>query len=177
MNVSIEYFKKNLKKFDHDNLIAFLFDIVLRVDINEVVDYDENVQYHLHEKVYVQDVKGKHHIYKCLVENSTVGELKDEEWVDLIQSFRKPIIGEETIVSSIDIREEVLVSSVENQTDFELNTAGVDEGLYTIVVFHPELGRLARSDFQTSGKYIILNNENAVKNIGDRLIVDLYQKM
>ena len=175
--MSINYIKENIKKIDHDNLISFLFDIIVRGGLDEIDDYDVEREYIKNEKMYYKDVKGIHHIYKCKVDKATVGEIVLVEWEDLLQSFRKPIIGEETIVSSVDIREEVLVSSVENQTDFELNTAGVDEGLYTIVVFHPELGRLARSDFQTSGKYIILNNETAVKNIGDRLIVDLYQKM
>jgi hypothetical protein len=177
MNVSIEYFKKNLKKFDHDNLIAFLFDIVLRVDINEVVDYDNAVQYHLHEKVYVQDVKGKHHIYKCLVENSTVGELKDEEWIDLIQSFRKPIVSDETVVAGLDIRQEILISTEDNQMEFKLKTAGVGEGMYNIIIFHSEIGRIAKTDFQISGQNIVLNEEYRMKQKGGKLIVDLYGKM
>ena len=174
--MSIEYFKKNLKKFDHDNLISFLFDIVLRVDINEVVDYDKTVQYHLHEKVYYQDVKGKHHIYKCLVENSTVGELRDEEWVDLIQSFRKPIVSDETVVASLDIRQEVLPATEDGQVEFKLKTAGVGEDEYNIIIFHSRIGRLAKVDFQISGQNIILNEEYKV-NKGEKLVVDLYGKI
>lgn len=175
--MSINYFKENLKKFDHDNLISFLFDIVLRVDINEVEDYEENTQYHLNQKVYYKDVKGKHHIYKCQVENSTVGQIKDGEWIDLIQSFRKPIVGEETVVASIDIRQEILYSTVENQKEFQLKTRGVGEDMYTIIIFHSELGRLAQTDFDISGQYIVLKDEYIMKNIGGKLVVDLYQKM
>ena len=176
MSVSINYFKENLKKFDHDNLISFLFDIVLRVDIAEVVDFEEDVQYHLNEKVYIKDFKGKHHIYKCKVENSTIGEIKDEEWVDLIQSFRKPIVSDETVVASLDIRQEVLEATVDGQVEFTLKTAGVGEDEYNIVIFHSELGRLARIDFQVSGQNIILNEEYKV-NKGGKLVVDLYGKM
>ena len=176
MNVSIEYFKRNLKKFDHDNLIAFLFDIILRVDINEVTDFDKTVQYHLNEKVYVNDVKGKHHIYKCKVENSTIGELKDDEWVDLIQSFRKPIVSDETIVASLDIRQEVLQATEDGQVEFKLKTAGVGEDEYNIIIFHSRIGRLAKVDFQVSGQNIVLNDEYKL-NKGEKLVVDLYGKM
>ena len=36
--MSIKYIKENLKKFDHDNLISFLFDIVIRGGIDNVYD-------------------------------------------------------------------------------------------------------------------------------------------
>ena len=118
-----------------------------------------------------------HHIYKCKVDSSTPGSIIDDEWVDLLQSFRKPIISEDTIITSIDIREEVIVAEKTNQKEFMLDTAGVEDGLYTVIVFHPELGRLAQSDFEVSGRTIVLNDDCIVENIGDRIIVDLYQKM
>lgn len=175
--MSINYFKENIKKFDHDNLIPFLFDIFLRVNIDEVEDFDPTKKYHLHQKIYYKDVKDKHHIYTCTVENTTIGEIKDDEWVDLVQSFRKPIIGEETIVTGVDIRQEVLYSNEANQKEFVLKTYGVSEGAYTVVIFHSELGRLARSDFQISGQNIVLNDDCVMKSIGGRLVVDLYSKM
>lgn len=175
--MSINYFKENLKKFDHDNLIAFLFDIVLRVNIDEVEDYDDAKVYHLNQKVYYKDIKDKHHIYKCMVEDSTVGEFKPDEWIDLIQSFRKPIVSDETVVASLDVRQEVLESTVANQRDFELKTHGVGEGAYNIIIFHSELGRLAQTDYSVSGQHIVLKPEFAIKNIGGRLVVDLYGKM
>lgn len=175
--MSINYFKENLKKFDHDNLISFLFDIVLRVDINEIEDYDKNKEYQMNQKVYYKDVKGKHHIYKCLVEKSTVGELVPDEWIDLIQSFRKPIVSDETVVASLDIRQEVLYSTQANQKEFKLSTYGVDEGAYNIIIFHSEIGRLAQTDFEISGQYIVLKDEYRVKNVGEKLVIDLYSKM
>jgi len=173
--VSINYIKENLKKFDHDNLISFLFDIIIRGGLDDIEDFDNNKEYHKNEKVYIKDAVGMHHIYKCDVEVATVGELLQDEWVDLLQSFRKPIVSEETVVASVDIREEVLVSDQANQVRFELNTAGVEEGMYTVVVFHPDLGRIAQTDFELAGRTIIL--KDPVINKGDKLIVDLYSKM
>ena len=172
--MSINYIKENLKKFDHDNLISFLFDIIIRGGLDNIEDFDNTKEYHKNEKVYVKDAVGMHHIYKCDVEVATVGELLQDEWVDLLQSFRKPIVSEETVVASVDIREEVLVSDQANQVRFELNTAGVEEGMYTVVVFHPDLGRLSVQDYQVVGRRIVLKPEFAVANMGDRLIVDIY---
>ena len=175
--MSINYFKENLKKFDRDNLIAFLFDIVLRVNIDEIEDFDESKEYQLNEKVYYKDVKGKHHIYNCIVGKSTVGELMPDEWVDLIQSFRKPIVSDETIVASLDVRQEVLYSTQDNQTEFKLNTYGVCEGGYNIIVYHSEIGRLSQTDFEVSGHYIVLKEEYKMKTAGGKLVVDLYSKI
>jgi hypothetical protein len=173
--VSIKYIKENLKKFDHDNLISFLFDIVIRGGIDNVYDFDETKEYVENEKVYFKDSKNNHHIYKCVVEKSTVGQLMPDEWLDLLQSFRQPVITEETLVTQLDITEEVIKSDIPNQTTFRLTTAGVEDGDYTVVVFHPEFGRLARTDFELNGKNIILNNMYKVSNVGDKLIVDLYR--
>jgi hypothetical protein len=175
--MSINYIKENLKKFDHDNLISFLFDIIIRGGLDDIEDYDIAKEYHKNEKIYFKDLKGTHHIYKCIVENATVGEILPDEWMDLLQSFRKPIISEETIVASLDLREEVLISTEENQKEFKLKTPGVEEGLYTVVVYHPELGRLAQTDFSLAGDFIILEDEFIVKEVGGKLIVDLYQNM
>ena len=172
---SIRYIKEKLKKFDHDNLIAFLFDLVIRGGLDNIEDYDVEKEYHMNEKVYMKDEKGTHHVYKCLVENATVGQLVPDEWIDLLQSFRKPIISEETVVASVDIREEVLVAEYDSQKEFVLNTAGVEDGDYTVVVFHPDLGRISQNDFKLAGRSVILNT--AVKKAGDKIIVDLYSKM
>ena len=97
------------------------------------------------------------------------------EWIDLLQSFRKPLVDSELITSSVDIGEEVIISTEQNQVEFRLTTPGVDGGLYDIIVFHPDLGRLARSDFELSGQYIILDDQYKVQNVGSKLIVDLYR--
>ena len=49
--MSIKYIKENIKKFDHDNLISFLFDIVIRGGLDNVEDFDETKSYVENEKV------------------------------------------------------------------------------------------------------------------------------
>ena len=46
--MSIKYIKENLKKFDHDNLISFLFDIVIHGGIDNVYDFDDSIEYGAH---------------------------------------------------------------------------------------------------------------------------------
>ena len=175
--MSINYIKENLKKLDHDNLISFLFDVIVRGGIDDVEDFDETKEYVENEKIYIKDAKGIHHIYKCMVTRSTVGSIIENEWIDLLQSFRKPIVSEETVTASLDIREEILLATESNQREFRLSTSGVEEGLFTVIVFHPTKGRLASGDFEIAGRYIILNEEFKVNDVGEKLIVDLYQKM
>lgn len=173
--MSIKYIKENLKKFDHDNLISFLFDIVIRGGIDNIDDYDNTKEYVLDEKIYFKDNNGTHHIYKCIVNKATVGAIVQDEWIDLIQSFRKPIITDETVVTQLNIKEEVIAATMSNQSQFDLIAEGVEDNEYTVVVFHPELGRLSKDDFKIVGKAIILNEGYEVANIGDKIIVDLYR--
>lgn len=173
--MSIEFIKQSLKKFDKDNLIYFLFDIITCGGIDTIEDFDIEKTYVENDKIYYQDSKGFHHIYKCKVDQSTPGMIVDNEWVDLLQSFRKPIIDADNVLSSIEVIEEVLISLTENQKNFTLQTKGVEDDMYDVVVFHPELGRLARTDFSLVGKTIILKDEFKVNNIGGKLIVDLYR--
>ena len=173
--MSIKYIKENLNKFDHDNLISFLFDIVIRGGLDEVEDFNNEKEYQKNEKIYFKDDLGNHRIYKCIVDKSTVGNILPEEWIDLIQSFRRPIVTEETIVSQVSVKEEVVTTTVVNQVEFELTTPGVSDGMFDIIVFHPEHGRLSKMDFSIVGKKIVLKDEYKVSNIGERVIFDLYE--
>lgn len=175
--MSINYIKENLKKFDHDNLISFLFDIIVRGGLDEVEDFNPEKEYFLDEKVYVKDVGGVHHIYKCIVEKAEVGFIQPHEWLDLLQSFRKPIVTNETVVTQLSIKEAILTAVENNQTKFDLNVPGLEEGDYTVVVFHPKHGRLSNSDFNLINRTILLNDEYKVENIDEKLIVDLYKNM
>lgn len=173
--MSINFIKNNLGKFDKDNLISFLFDIITcGAGLESVEDFDINKSYKENEKVYYVDANGLHHIYKCKVEESTVGDIVYGEWIDLLQSFRKPLVEPSDIISSLEVIEEVLISTEESQVEFTLETKGVEDSMFYVVLFHPEYGRLAKTDFKLVGKTIILNPEYSV-NTGERLIVDLYR--
>lgn len=174
--MSIKYIKQNLSKFDKDNLISFLFDIVTcGAGLDSVEDFDIKKSYTENDKIYYVDRDGIHHIYKCKVERSTIGDIVNGEWIDLLQSFRKPLVESSEIISSIEIKEEVIISTISSQIEFALSTKGVEDGMYDIVVFHPEYGRIAKSDFKLVGKNIVLNSNYAVNTIGSKLIVDLYR--
>ena len=175
--MSIRYIKENINKFDHDNLISFLFDIVIRGGLDDIEDFDDKKQYFENAKVYVKDEQGIHHIYKCIVKRANVGKIYHDEWLDLLQSFRKPIVTDSTLVTQLDIKELVLISDIVNQTEFYVDVDGVAEGDYTAVVYHPELGRLSRDDFSFAHKTITLKNEYKVVDIGSKLIVDLYRNL
>lgn len=176
--MSINFIKKSLEKLDEDNLITFLLDVITcGAGIDSVEDFNETKVYKENEKVYYKDELNQHHIYKCDVKSSTVGHIAEEEWVDLLQTFRQPIIDPSEVEARVDVKEEVVISSQDNQNNFILTTPGIEDGQYHIVIHHPTLGRLASTDFRRSGKTIILNGGFEIPTIGSKIIVDLYREM
>ena len=95
--------------------------------------------------------------------------------IDLLQSFRKTIANYDNIIATADIQEEVILSAISNQTEFTLTTPGIEDGIFDVIVYHPELGRLAKTDFTLSGNKIILNAGFEVAKAGGKLIIDLYR--
>ena len=85
-------------------------------------------------------------------------------------------MGEETIVAGLDIRQEIIKAEEANQKEFKLKTYGVGEDALCYNI-PSRIRRLAKTDFQISGQYVVLNDDCVLKNIGDRLVVDLYSKM
>lgn len=173
---SIEYIKKALYKLDNDNLITFLLDVITCGGIEEVTDYDSTKQYRKDEKVYKQDDDGTHHIYVSTVDSPKVGVILSSEWVDLLQSFRRPIINATDVISTCEMIEETILCTMSNQTQFTITTPSVENKIYTINVYHPTKGRLAQTDWTLNGRIIKLNSGYEVPNIGDKLIIDLLKK-
>ena len=116
-----------------------------------------------------------HHIYKCKVKNSTTGQIVRDEWFDLLQSFRKPLVNYDNIIATAEVQEEVILSVISNQSEFTLTTPGVEDGVFDVIVYHPEIGRIAKTDFTLSGNKILLNPGFEVVTTGGKLIVDLYR--
>lgn len=176
MSSSIEYIKKALSKLDNDNLITFLLDVITCGGIEEVTDFNVNKQYHKDEKVYKQDSDGTHHIYISTVESPKKGVILATEWVDLLQSFRRPIINATDVISTCEMIEETILCTMSNQTQFTVTTPSVENKIYTINVYHPTKGRLAQTDWTLNGRVITLNSGYSVPKIGDKLIIDLLKK-
>lgn len=173
---SIEYIKSTLKRLDNDNLLNFLLDIVTCGGIDTVEDYNTTKQYKKDEKVYFQDEDGMHHIFICIVDKPAIGTIYKDEWLDLLQYFRRPIVDASEVVSNFEMIEEVIISTKANQTTFTLTSPGVENKIYTVIVYHPTHGRLAKEDFTLVGRNIKLNSEYAVTTLGDKLIVDLVKE-
>lgn len=172
----INYIKNTLKKMDNDNLLNFLLDVVTCGGIDTVEDYNDSKQYRRDEKVYYKDDDGMHHIYIAIVDEPTIGEIYDDEWVDLLQYFRRPTVNPGDVVSNVEMIEETIISNSSNQSTFTVTTPGIENKIYTVIVYHPVKGRLAKTDFSLTGRNIKLKPGFEVASIGDRLIVDLVKK-
>lgn len=81
--MSVKYILSNINKLDNDSLMKFILDIITQ-GLEGIVDFNEEDVYAKGDKVYVFK-DGKHHVYKCIVDNSTPGPMNlDEEWSDLM---------------------------------------------------------------------------------------------
>lgn len=173
---SIEYIKSTINKLDNDNLLTFLLDVITCGGIDSVEDYNNTKQYKRDQKVYFKDEDGMHHIYVAIVDKPEIGRIFDDEWVDLLQSFRRPVINPADVVSNVEMLEEVIISTVSKQSTFTLTSPGVENKIYTIIVYHPTKGRLTRNDWSLTGRNIKLNPEYALPSVGQRLVVDLVKR-
>lgn len=172
----INYIKSTLKKMDNDNLLNFLLDVVTCGGIDTVEDYNNTKQYRKDEKVYYKDMDGMHHIYICMVDEPAIGEIYDDEWVDLLQSFRRPTVNPADVISNVEMIEEAIIATTPSQNTFTITTPGIENNLYTVIVYHPTKGRLAKTDWRREGRRIILKPDFVVPSVGQRLVVDLVKK-
>ena len=68
--MNIRYIQSNIKEISQDNLIKFLYDLILS-EIGNIDNYQNGNIYHKGDRVYLQE-NGKHQIFQCIVDNSSL---------------------------------------------------------------------------------------------------------
>ena len=167
--MSISYIKSNLNKLGPDHLYRFLLDLITKGDFESVVDFNTNKSYHYGDKVYLVE-NGKHHIYECKTENSTVGRIKDGEWVDLIDSFNT--ITADDILNKLFIVEETFTAETDTK-EIPIQYEGFDIEFCKVMVYHSIQGRLSNEEFVVNEHSVTLND--IVMNKGEYVIMDIFE--
>ena len=122
--MNIQYIKSNISNISQDNLIRFLYDIILQ-NINNVQNYESNKRYTKGDRVYLEE-NGKHQIFQCIVNNSSL-TFKKEEWEYIMEVFEDTV--EE--VYSLKVHEEVHIidentrNSITTNLDFNTDRSSV----------------------------------------------------
>lgn len=160
--MNIRYIQSNISKIPQDNLIKFLYDIILQ-EIKNINTYQEGVEYYKGDKVYLQE-NGKHQIFQCIVDKSS-SVFMDNEWVYIMETFE----GEVNKIHTMQIKEEVHIINESNRnniyTDLELSSSQSSVALYCGKKRYSK-----NNDFIIEGNNIIFNKPF---NIGDRIILEL----
>lgn len=167
--MSISFIKSNLNKLGPDHLYRFLLDLISKGDFDSVTDFLSSKTYHIGDKVYLYENQ-KHHIYECTVENSTTGSLRDDEWVDLIDSFAS--ISVDDILNKLFIVEETFTATTDTN-EVPIQYDGFDMDLCKVMVYHSIQGRLASSEFIVNENSITL--KDIVLNKGEYVILDIFE--
>lgn len=167
--MSISYIKSNLSKLGPDHLYRFLLDLITKGDFDSVTDFDTTKTYHYNDKVYVYKDK-KHHIYECRVENSASGGIRDDEWLDLIDSFNN--ITADDILNKLFIVEETYEAKIDT-SEIPIQYEGFDIDLCKVMVYHSIQGRLSSDEFIVNESSITL--KNIVMNKGEYVIIDIFE--
>ena len=160
--MNIQYIKSNISNISQDNLIRFLYDIILQ-NINNVQNYELNKRYTKGDRVYLEE-NGKHQIFQCIVNNSSL-TFKKEEWEYIMEVFEDTV--EE--VYSLKVHEEVHIidentrNSITTNLDFNTDRSSV-------AIFKGKNRYTSKYDFTVNGKEILFNTPF---EIGDRLILEV----
>lgn len=160
--MNIQYIKSNVSNVSQDNLIRFLYDIILQ-NINNVQNYELYKRYAKGDRVYLEE-NGKHQIFQCIVNSSSL-TFKKEEWEYIMEVFEDTV--EE--VYSLKVHEEVHIidentrNSITTNLDFNADRSSV-------AIFKGKNRYTSKYDFTVKGKEILFNTPF---EIGDRLILEV----
>ena len=160
--MNIRYIQSNISQVPQDNLIKFLYDLVLQ-EVENVKNYQSGIKYYKGDKVYLQE-NGKHQIFQCIVDESSSVFINDE-WTYIMEIFE----GEVEKYSNLKIKEEVHIIDENNknkiQTSLEFESSQSTVALYC-----------GKKRYAINHDFVI--NDNIITftkpfNIGDRVILEV----
>ena len=160
--MNIHNLQSNLLKLPEDNLVKFLYDLIMQ-DIKNVGNYQEGQIYHKGDRVYLQE-NGKHQIFQCLIDTSS-SVFVSTEWSYVLETYE----GNVDKIYNLDLKEEVHYIEEYNReviyTNLEFNSRQS-----TVAVYCGKKRYVVNHDFTINGKEITFKNPF---NIGDRLIFEV----
>ena len=160
--MNIRYIKSNISKIPEDNLIRFLYDLILD-DLNNITSYEPGIVYTKGDRVYLQE-NGKHQIFQCSVDKSS-SSFNYDEWEYVLEVFNNEI----NKFYNLKIKDEVHIIDEFNRnqitTKLEFN-----ENRSTFALYCGKKRYSNNYDFTISGNNIIFKEPF---NIGDRVILEV----
>ena len=160
--MNIRYLQSNYLKLSEDNLVKFLYNLILQ-DVNNVENYQEGIVYTKGDRVYLQE-NGKHQIFQCLVDESTK-LFVDSEWSYVLEIYEGNIENN----YNIEIKEEIHYIEEYNRESIYTNLT-FNKSQSTVAIYCGKKRYAINHDFTFNNNQIIFKNPF---NIGDRLILEV----
>lgn len=160
--MDIQYIKSNISNISQDNLIKFLYDIIMQ-NIQNVENYQLNKRYAKGDRVYLEE-NNKHQIFQCIADHSSLSFRKDE-WTHIMEVFEDDLDE----VYTLKVHEEIHIIDA-NTTNSITTNLEFNEDNSSVAIFKGKNRYTSKYDFTVENKVITFNEPF---NIGDRLIVEV----
>ena len=164
--MNIRYIKSNIAKIPEDNLLRFLYDVILE-DLNSIKEYKSGEYYIKGDRVYLQE-NGKHQIFQCSVDNSS-SSFNYDEWDYILEVFEKDIDR----LYNLKVKEEVHIIDESNKSVLHTNLK-FNSSRSTVAVYCGKRRYAVDYDFILNGNEFIFNTPF---NIGDRVILEIRESI
>lgn len=164
--MNIQYIKTNIEKLNQQQLVSLLADMILDV-VDNIKEFDSTKIYDVGDKVYFEEDGGVHHVYQCIVKNTTTGFIR-ENWLNLIEVYK----GDYAPFYDIRILEEV----VKPTSKLTKHTISLDYNAdqSTVAIYKGKLRLVRDDDFTLNGKTITLKT---ALNAGERIIIEVRERL
>ena len=164
--MNIRYIKSNIAKIPEDNLLRFLYDIILE-DLNDIKEYKSGEVYIKGDRVYLQE-NSKHQIFQCSVDNSST-LFNYDEWDYILEVFERDIDK----LYNLKVKEEVHIIDESTKSSIYTNL-NFNSSRSTVALYCGKHRYALDYDFTLNGNEIVFNKPF---NIGDRVILEVRESV
>ena len=147
--MNIRYIKSNIAKIPEDNLLRFLYDIILE-DLNDIKEYKSGEVYIKGDRVYLQE-NSKHQIFQCSVDNSST-LFNYDEWDYILEVFERDIDK----LYNLKVKEEVHIIDESTKSSIYTNL-NFNSSRSTVALYCGKHRYALDYDFTLNGNEIIFN--------------------
>ena len=145
--MNIRYIQSNINEIPQDNLIKFLYDLILS-EVRDIDNYQNGVVYYKGDRVYLQE-NGKHQIFQCIVDNSSLFFM-DNEWEYIMEVFE----GNVNKYYNLKIKEEVHIID-QYTTNSIVTNLNLESNYSTVAMYCGKRRFVVDYDFIIEGQKII----------------------
>ena len=168
--MNIRSIQTNLKKLQEDNILKFLYDIIIN-NLQNVNSYEAGVTYEKGDLIYIQE-EGKHVVYQCMIniESSPENFLDSfDNWEHVLDVYEK----ENFRISNLKIKEEVhiiteeTVNKIVSKLDYKSENS-------SFAIYRGKERYAINYDFTVNDHEITFNKPF---NVGDKLILEVRESI